>query len=70
MHIGLNSFPLTEGPETDNEMGHRYLEVMMIFFEVSSFEGIIIEGQRMFPEKAQEIKEKAISQAKEAALRF
>jgi FMN-dependent NADH-azoreductase len=51
-------------------MGHRYLEVMMKFFEVSSFEGIIIEGHRMFPEKAQEIKEKAMAQAREAALRF
>ena len=70
LHIQSRGDIYSEGPEADSEMGHRYLEVMMKFFEVSSFEGIIIEGQRMFPEKAQEIKEKAIVQAKEAALRF
>src|SRR3954469_1246813 len=70
LHIQSRGDIYSEGPEADNEMGHRYLEVMMNFYEISSFEGIIIEGQRMFPEKGQEIKEKAMAQAKEVALRF
>jgi FMN-dependent NADH-azoreductase len=70
LHIQSRGDIYSEGPEVDKEMGHRYLEVMMKFYEISSFEGIIIEGQRLFPEKVQEIKEKAMTQAKEAALRF
>ncbi|WP_057914752.1 FMN-dependent NADH-azoreductase [Peribacillus muralis] len=70
LHIQARGDIYTEGPEANREMGHSYLEVMMDFFGVSSFQGIIIEGQAKFPEKAQEIKEKAILEAKEAAKSF
>ena len=70
LHIQSRGDIYSEGPDVDKEMGHRYLELMMKFYGISTFEGIFIEGQRLFPERAQEIKEKAITQAKEAALRF
>lgn len=70
LHIQARGDMYSEGPDTDKEMGHRYLEVMMNFFGISSFEGIFIEGHRMFPERAQEIKEKAIARAKEVAKEF
>ncbi|MEH7391608.1 FMN-dependent NADH-azoreductase [Bacillus sp. JJ1503] len=70
IHIQARGDIYSEGPDADMEMGHRYLDVMMKFFEVSSFEGIFIEGHKRFPEKAQEIKEKAIAKAIEAAKSF
>lgn len=70
LHIQARGDIYSEGPEADREMGHRYLKVMMDFFGVSSFEEIIIEGQAKFPEKAQEIKKKAIIKAKEMAKTF
>lgn len=70
LHIQARGDLYSEGPEVDREMGHRYLEIMMEFFGVSSFEGIFIEGHAKFPEKAQEIKEKAVVKAKEKAKSF
>ncbi|MFP3415263.1 FMN-dependent NADH-azoreductase [Bacillus sp. SIMBA_074] len=70
LHIQARGDIYSEGLEAHREMGHRYLEVMMEFFGTSSFEGIIIEGHNKFPEKAQEIKEKAILRAKEVAKYF
>lgn len=70
LHIQARGDIYSEGVEAHREMGHRYLEVMMEFLGTSSFEGIIIEGHNKFPEKAQEIKEKAILRAKEVAKYF
>ncbi|MED4056916.1 FMN-dependent NADH-azoreductase [Niallia taxi] len=69
-HIQSSGDIYSYGSEAKNEMSNRYLEVMMNFFEVSSFESIIIEGQQRFPEKAEEIKAKALFQAQEAAAKF
>ncbi|MFL0405450.1 FMN-dependent NADH-azoreductase [Bacillus cereus] len=70
LHIQARGDIYSEGSEAYREMGHRYLEVMMEFFGTSSFEGIFIEGHNKFPEKAQEIKKKAILRAKEVAKDF
>ena len=43
---------------------------MMQFFGVPSFEGIFVEGHNAMPDKAQEIKEKAIARAKDVAHTF
>jgi FMN-dependent NADH-azoreductase len=51
-------------------MGHRYLEVMMDFFGIESFETIAIEGQMIHPEKMDKIKTKSIGQAKDLAHHF
>jgi FMN-dependent NADH-azoreductase len=70
IHIQARGDVYSEGPEAELEMGHRYLEVMMNFFGVHSLDKIIIEGHVQFPEKAKEIKDKAILTAKESARRF
>jgi FMN-dependent NADH-azoreductase len=52
------------------EMGHRYLNIMMNFFGVPSFEGIFVEGHNAMPDKADEIKANAIARAKDMAKTF
>lgn len=70
LHIQARGGIYSEGPAAQMEMGHRYLTALMQFFGVPSFEGIFVEGHAAMPEKAQEIKDKAISQAKELAHSF
>ncbi len=70
LHIQARGDVYSQGPEVNREMGHRYLEVMMDFFGIESFESIIIEGQVKFPTKAKELKEKAINQALNIATTF
>jgi FMN-dependent NADH-azoreductase len=70
LHIQPRGGFYSEGPAADIEMGHRYLSIMMNFFGVPSFEGLFVEGQAVMPEKAQEIKENAITRAKELAHTF
>jgi len=52
------------------EMGHRYIGIMMNFFGVPSLDGIFVEGHNAMPDKAQEIKEKGIAEAKKLAQTF
>lgn len=70
LHIQARGGFYSEGPAADIEMGHRYLTIMMNFFGVPSFEGLFVEGQNAMPDKAQEIKENAITHAKELAHSF
>jgi len=70
LHIQARGDIYSHGPEMEKEMGHRYLEVMMDFFGIKSFESIIIEGQMKFPEETVKIKEHALQQAKEMAKHF
>jgi FMN-dependent NADH-azoreductase len=70
IHIQSRGGIYSEGPAAEMEMGHRYINVLMAFFGVPSFEGIFVEGHAALPDKAQEIKENAIARAKEAAKSF
>ncbi|HWO97714.1 MAG TPA: FMN-dependent NADH-azoreductase [Bacillus sp. (in: firmicutes)] len=70
LHIQARGGIYSEGPAAGMEMGHRYLGIIMQFFGIPSFEGIFVEGHNQFPDKAQEIKEKAIAQAQEKAKSF
>lgn len=70
LHIQARGGFYSNSPAADLEMGHRHLEVMMQFFGVPSFEGIIIEGHNKAPERAKEIKENAILQARDLATKF
>lgn len=70
LHIQARGGIYSEGPAAQMEMGHRYLSVMMQFFGVPSFEGLFVEGHAAMPEQAEEIKEKAISRAKDLAHTF
>ncbi|MCP8968408.1 FMN-dependent NADH-azoreductase [Ectobacillus ponti] len=70
LHIQARGGIYSEGPAAEFEMGHRYLNAIMQFFGIPSFEGIFVEGHNAFPDRAQEIKEQAIARAKEAAKTF
>ncbi|WP_248924189.1 FMN-dependent NADH-azoreductase [Paenibacillus hamazuiensis] len=70
LHIQASGGVYSEGPAASMESGHSYLGKVLNFIGVTSFEGIFVEGMNYAPEKAQEIKEKAIEKAKEVAARF
>ncbi|GAA0328564.1 FMN-dependent NADH-azoreductase AzoRB [Bacillus carboniphilus] len=70
LHIQARGGFYSEGPAAQMEMGHRYLNIMMQFYGVPSFEGLFVEGHAAMPDKAQEIKENAIARAKDLAHTF
>lgn len=70
VHIQARGGIYSEGPAAGFESGHSYLQKIMQFHGVPSFEGIFAEGMAAMPDKAQSIKEKAIAQAKELAKVF
>jgi FMN-dependent NADH-azoreductase len=70
LHIQARGGIYTEGPAAQMEMGHRYLDIMMQFYGVPSFEGLFIEGHAAMPDKAQDIKEDGIARAKDLAHAF
>lgn len=70
LHIQARGGFYSEGPAAELEMGHKYLNIMMNFFGVPSFEGLFIEGHAAQPDKAQEIKENGIARAKDLAHTF
>lgn len=70
LHIQSRGGYYSEGPAAQLEMGHRYLNVIMNFFGVPSFDGLFVEGHNAEPDKAQQIKENAIARAKDFAQTF
>ncbi|MFK9116865.1 FMN-dependent NADH-azoreductase [Peribacillus castrilensis] len=70
LHIQARGGIYSEGPAAEMEMGHRYLNIIMQFFGVPSFEGLFVEGHAAMPDKAQEIKENAIARSKDLASTF
>ncbi|KGX84414.1 FMN-dependent NADH-azoreductase [Pontibacillus litoralis] len=70
LHIQARGGMYSEGIAATMEMGHRYLDTMMQFFGVPSFEGLFVEGHAAMPDKAEEIKENAIARAKDMAHTF
>ncbi|MGE6230496.1 NAD(P)H-dependent oxidoreductase [Paenibacillus chitinolyticus] len=71
VHIQASGSFLSPGSDDAGlEMGHRHLKIIMEFMGVSSFEGIFVEGMAAQPGQEPAIKEKAIWQAREIALRF
>jgi FMN-dependent NADH-azoreductase len=70
LHIQARGGIYSEGPAAGMEMGHRYLGIIMQFFGIPSFEGLFVEGHNQFPDKAEEIKKKAIAQAQDLAKSF
>ncbi|RSK25760.1 FMN-dependent NADH-azoreductase [Bacillus sp. HMF5848] len=70
LHIQARGGIYSEGPAAALEMGHRYLNIIMQFFGVPSFEGLFVEGHAAMPDKAEQIKRDAIARAKELANTF
>ncbi|CAG9621740.1 FMN-dependent NADH-azoreductase [Sutcliffiella rhizosphaerae] len=70
LHIQARGGIYSEGPAAALEMGHRYIDVIMQFFGVPSFEGIFVEGHNAMPANAEAIKADAIARAKDKAQTF
>ncbi len=70
VHIQARGGIYSEGPAAPMEMGHRFLNIIMQFFGIPSFEGLFVEGHNAFPDRAEEIKENAIAHAKDFAHTF
>lgn len=70
LHIQASGGIYSKGPAAEMEMGHRYLNALMNFFGVPSFEGLFVEGHAAMPEKAEAIKEDGIKRAKDLAHTF
>lgn len=70
LHIQARGGIYSEGPAAEMEMGHRYLNTIMQFLGVPSFEGLFIEGHLAMPDKAQEIMENGITRARDLAHSF
>ncbi|WP_053366376.1 FMN-dependent NADH-azoreductase [Bacillus sp. FJAT-27245] len=70
LHIQARGGVYAEGPAAAMEMGHRYIGIIMQFFGIPSFDGLFVEGQNQFPDRAQQIKEDAIRRAQELAKTF
>jgi FMN-dependent NADH-azoreductase len=70
VHIQARGGVYSEGPAQDMEFGDRYLKAVLAFLGVPSVDSVIVEGMAQFPDKAEEIKQKAIENAKDVAKRF
>ncbi|MET3196817.1 FMN-dependent NADH-azoreductase [Bacillus sp. OAE603] len=70
LHIQASGGVYSEGPAAGMEMGHRYIGIIMSFFGITDFNGIFVEGQNAFPDRAAEIKEQAIQKATQVAKDF
>ncbi|WP_406945903.1 FMN-dependent NADH-azoreductase [Halobacillus sp. SY10] len=69
-HIQACGGIYSEGPAAGMEMGHRYLNIIMQFFGVPSFDGLFVEGHAANPGQADDIREHAMARAKDAARTF
>ncbi|MGB8000408.1 MAG: FMN-dependent NADH-azoreductase [Anaerobacillus sp.] len=70
LHIQSRGGIYSEGPAKEMEFGDRYLHAILSFLGIPSIESVIAEGMAQMPENAEEIKEKAIEEAREAAINF
>ncbi|MHB1127681.1 MAG: FMN-dependent NADH-azoreductase [Bacillota bacterium] len=70
VHIQARGGVYSEGPAQGFEFGDRYIRAIMTFLGVPSIESVIAEGMNQTPEKAEEIKVKALGRALEVAGSF
>lgn len=70
VHIQARGGMYSEGPKKDWEFGDKYIHAILTFLGVTSIESIIIEGMAQTPDKADQIKQKALDQAQQVAGRF
>lgn len=70
IHIQARGGIYSSGSFADFEMGDKYINAVLSFIGITDKQSIIVEGMNLMPDKAEEIKNKAIIKAKEAALTF
>ncbi|MCI0764432.1 FMN-dependent NADH-azoreductase [Bacillus sp. TL12] len=70
LHIQATGGVYSEGPYAAMDFGRNHLNAVLGFMGVSDVEYLAVEGMNANPEKAPEIKEAAITNARELAKRF
>ncbi|MEY8347192.1 FMN-dependent NADH-azoreductase [Bacillus cereus] len=70
LHIQATGGVYSEGPYAAMDFGRNHLNAVLGFMGVSDVEYLAVEGMNANPEKATEIKEAAIANAREVAKRF
>lgn len=70
LHIQARGGIYSEGPAKDMEFGDRYLRAIFQFIGITDVDAVYVEGMAQMPDQADQIKEKAIARAREAASRF
>ncbi|RSK25891.1 FMN-dependent NADH-azoreductase [Bacillus sp. HMF5848] len=60
----------SEGPAQSIEMAVNYVTAILNFWGIENIKTVIIEGHNQFPDKAEAIIEKGLTEAKEVALAF
>lgn len=70
LHIQASGGIYSQGPAEALEMGDKYLKVVCNFIGITDFQSIFVEGAAQMPDKAEDIKNKAIDEARRAAAQF
>ena len=70
VHIQARGGVYSSGPAADFELGDRYINTILGFIGITDKQSIFVEGMNATPDKADEIKTKAIIKAKEVAQKF
>lgn len=70
VHIQARGGVYSEGPAQGFEFGDSYIRAVLTFLGLPSIESVIAEGMNQAPDKAEEIKAKALDQAKQLAQTF
>ncbi|TJY40707.1 FMN-dependent NADH-azoreductase [Cohnella pontilimi] len=70
LHIQARGGVYSEGPAKEIEFGDRFLRAIFQFIGITDADTLVIEGMAQMPDKAQQIKEKAISGAADKAKWF
>ena len=70
LHIQATGGVYSEGPYAAMDFGRQHLNAVLGFMGVSDTEYLAVEGMNANPEKATEIREAAIANAREVAKRF
>jgi FMN-dependent NADH-azoreductase len=70
LHIQASGGIYSQGPAASLEMGNKYIKTICNFLGIQDVQSIFIEGAAQTPDKASEIKEKAIDEARQLAAQF
>jgi FMN-dependent NADH-azoreductase len=70
IHIQARGGVFSEGIAKDCELGDRYIRTILKFMGVQVADSVIIEGVHQTPDQIDDIKARAVEQAREAAIIF
>lgn len=70
VHIQARGGVYSQGPAAEFEFGDRYIRALLTFLGIQCDNSVIMEGMAQMPDQAENIKAKAIEQARDSARKF